>query len=67
MEAEGGVSAQVSQARLVGPDSLIDLVLAGTNIPLRARVPGNILPPTGSKVAVTLDQSRAFVFPLADD
>lgn len=57
-----GARATVINARLVGPDSLIDLMLDHTDISLRARIPGAVLPEIGASVGVTLDQSQAFVF-----
>ncbi len=62
-----GAAAHVTRARLIGPDSLIDLVLDGAGVPLRTRVPGAILPEAGSSVTVTLDPSQAYVFPAAED
>jgi iron(III) transport system ATP-binding protein len=42
--AGGGIAATVRRARLVGGDRLIDLALDDTDIPLRARLPGTVLP-----------------------
>lgn len=52
----------VRRSRLIGGDSLIDLVVESTDISLRARVPGALLPEAGALVMVTMELARAFVF-----
>jgi iron(III) transport system ATP-binding protein len=56
----------VRRSRLIGGDSLIDLVVEGTDISLRARVPGALLPETGALAMITMELGRAFVFAVPD-
>lgn len=65
---EGAAEARVLAARMLGRSSLVHLALAAPEgtLHLHARVPGQFLPPEDSRVALTLDRSQAFVFPLAD-
>lgn len=63
------VLARVISARLVGPASLLHVVI---NAPkdgrthLRARVPGEYLPEEGGVVSLTLDGRGVFVYPAAE-
>jgi iron(III) transport system ATP-binding protein len=61
--AEDG-PARVLAARMLGRTSLIHLELGGeAPLHLHARMPGDFLPPEGSRVAIRLDRRRAYVFP----
>jgi iron(III) transport system ATP-binding protein len=61
--AEDG-PARVLAARMLGRTSLVHLELAGeAPLHLHARMPGDFLPPEGSRVAIRLDRRRAYVFP----
>lgn len=61
--AEDG-PARVLAARMLGRTSLVHLELGGeTPLHLHARMPGDFLPPEGSRVAIRLDRRRAYVFP----
>lgn len=61
--AEDG-AARVLAARMLGRTSLVHLELAGeTPLHLHARMPGDFLPPEGSRVSIRLDRRRAYVFP----
>ena len=60
--------ARVLAARMLGRTSLIHLELAGEKpLHLHARMPGDFLPPEGSRVAIRLDRRRAYVFPTVID
>jgi len=62
--------ARVLAARMLGRSSLVHLsvpVPGGTDLHVHARIPGRFLPQEGQSLAVKLDRSQAFVFPLARD
>lgn len=58
-------AGKVTAARLLGRSSLIHLCSGdffGQHIHMHARIPGRRLPPENETVAVSLDESQAFVF-----
>lgn len=64
---EGGAIAKVIAARLLGRTSLIHLwagEFGGVPQHLHSRMPGRFLPAEGELVAVSLDRTQAFVFPI---
>ena len=65
--AEGVGTAKVMASRMLGRSSLVHLSVngaSGHDLHLHARVPGRFLPPEDEVLAVHLDRSQAFVFPL---
>lgn len=67
--ANGDATARVIAARMLGRSSLIHLSVAGANgqnLHLHARVPGRFLPQEDEMMAIRLDRSQAFVFPLLE-
>ncbi len=66
--AQGVGTAKVLASRMLGRSSLVHLSVNGTaegHLHLHARVPGRFLPTEDQHLAVHLDRSQAFVFPLA--
>ena len=60
-------TARVMASRMLGRSSLVHLSVngsSGQDLHLHARVPGRFLPPEDELLAVHLDRSQAFVFPL---
>ncbi len=60
--ATAGAVGRVVSARLLGRASDISLEVAGMPEPVRALVPGVVLPPPGSALHVFLDPAHAFAF-----
>jgi iron(III) transport system ATP-binding protein len=55
--------ARVVAARMLGRTSLIHLEVVGAvPLHLHSRMPGDFLPPEGSRVKISLDHRRAYVF-----
>ena len=66
--AEKG-AARVMAARMLGRSSLVHLSINGADDPdhhLHARIPGRYLPAEDQLLAIHLDHSQTFVFPLKD-
>jgi iron(III) transport system ATP-binding protein len=61
-----GAPARIVAARLLGRCSHLRLAVDGLAEPLQALVPGVFLPEKGTPVALNLDATQAFVFPLDD-
>jgi iron(III) transport system ATP-binding protein len=62
-------TAKVMAARMLGRSSLVHLSVnggEGDDLHLHARIPGRFLPAEDEVLAVHLDRSQAFVFPLDD-
>ena len=62
--------AHVLASRMLGRSSLIHLSVHGANgdhLHLHARIPGRHLPAEADVMAVELDRSQAFVFPMNKD
>lgn len=62
-------TARVMASRMLGRSSLVHLSVNGSdgdNLHLHARIPGRFLPAEDEVLAVHLDRSQAFVFPLGD-
>ena len=59
----GGALARVVRARYLGRESLIELRLDGTDLALKARVPGLLLPEPGSSIRIGADPEFALILP----
>ncbi len=59
----GGALARVIRARYLGRESLIELRLDGTDLALKARVPGLLLPEPGSSIRIGADPEFALILP----
>jgi len=62
-------TAKVMASRMLGRSSLVHLSVDGSNgddLHLHARIPGRFLPAEDEVLAVHLDRSQAFVFPLSN-
>lgn len=57
--------AQVTRARYLGRESLVEFTTDQGNITLNATVPGVFLPPAGTPMWLMLRRDRVFVFPRA--
>ncbi len=67
--APGAGTARVMAARLLGRTSLVHLSIDGAGgepIHLHARIPGRFLPVENEVMAIHLDRSEAFVFPVGN-
>jgi iron(III) transport system ATP-binding protein len=65
----GAGTARVMASRMLGRSSLVHLSVNGTeghDLHLHARIPGRFLPAEEEVLAVHLDRSQAFVFPLSN-
>ena len=58
--------AVVNDARVLGPYTKLSITLAQTGEKINVTLSGRNIPSTGSKVAVELDFSMIFVFPVRD-
>jgi iron(III) transport system ATP-binding protein len=56
-------TATVALARPLGPFSLVSLRLDVGGAALESRLPVSVPPPEGARVRITLDSTKAFVFP----
>ena len=61
--AHGGALARVIRARYLGRESLIELQLDKTDLALKARVPGLLLPEPGSTIRIGADPEFALILP----
>ena len=67
--SEGAGRARVMASRMLGRSSLVHLSVdgeAGGDLHLHARIPGRFLPAEHEVLAVHLDRTQAFVFPVPD-
>ncbi len=58
-----GKPAKVASARVLGPYSLVEVVLEAAEAPLVARLTGPAAPAPGARVRVRLDPGQVLVFP----
>lgn len=58
-----GVQAQVVVSKSVGPFSVVDAQVIGSEASVRAQIPGNTPPAPGEHVQLSTDPAQTFIFP----